>query len=285
MIDLLEKTFEEKYVKPKEPDLAKSLLEGLCVENDYENILVLILRPNYAVDYSNKEMFSVKGLEYIKSACINFETKVVDFDLKDDIIEVIKKNVFNKKYVLALFSDTPLLTKKTVLQIVDYFLIKKLCSLKFNRGFMFETKYLLEQNKIYNPLEQNFFEEDFVKVCDSASFSHALNLLKHRIISYHQANGVLFLDENSCFVDAVANIEKNVLIGQNVKICGKTIIKENARLENCKLDKVIVESGAQIENSIVENSVVLQNAKIIDYSVVKNQTINANEIVCNKTIV
>ncbi len=284
MIDLLEKTFEEKYCN-KQPSLAQSLLEGISLEDDYKNILVLILRPNYSVDYSNIEMFSIRGIDYIINACTNFETKVVDFDLKDDVIEVIKQNVNQKKYVLAFFSDTPLLTKKTVLEIVDYFLIKKLCSLKFNRGYMFETEYLKNQNKIYNPLEQNFFEEDFVKVCDSASFSHALNILKHRIISYHQANGVLFLDPSSCFVDALANIEKNVVIGENVKICGKSIIKEFSRLENCKLNKVIAQNGVEIENSIVENSVLMQNSKVTDFSVIKNQTINENEIVCNKTII
>ena len=226
MIDLQEKIIEKSNTINSN-NVVNKILSELSLEEDYKNVLALILKPNYALDYSNFEMFGIKGIDFVLSACNMFETKIIDYDMKDDVIDVIKQNVSNKKYVLVLFSDTPLITKKTVTEIVDYFLIKKLCSLKFNRGFMFETNYLKSVEKIYNPLEQNFFEEDFVQVSSSSNYSQALEILKKRIITYHQNNGVIFLDPNSAFIDAIVNIEKGTLIGTNVKILGKSIIKEN----------------------------------------------------------
>ncbi len=283
MIDTLETDFEKKYMIGKEKqDVAKSLLESLSLEEDYSNVLVLVLRPNYAVDFSNFDMYSIKGLDYVLSSCSKFETKVVDFDLKDDVIDVIKQNLTDKKYVLTLFSDTPLITKKTVLEIVDYFLIKKLCSLKFNRGYMFETEYLKSSSKIYNPLEQTFFEEDFFKVFDSSSFSNAINILGQRIISYHQSNGVIFLKPQTCYIDALVNIESGAFIGENTKILGKSVIKTGVKIFGSTLDRVIIEKDAVIENSIVTNSVVNAGAKILDFSVVKNQTIESDKIIENE---
>ncbi len=282
MIDFIE---TETTEKEKTNDMVSKILGELSLEEDYNNILVLILKPSYEKDYSSLEMFAVKGIDYIKNACVNFETKIVDIDSKDDIINVIKHNLNNKKYVLTLFSDTPLLTKKTVHEIIDYFLIKKLCSLKFNRGFMFETDYLKKTEKIYNPLEQNFFEEDFFKVFDLKSFSVALKILKSRIISYHQSKGVVFLDPDSCAVDAVVNIESGVIVGENVKICGKSVVKENCKLNSCCLNKVILEKNVCVENSIIKNSVILENCVIEDYSVIKNQTIKENKMISNEKIV
>lgn len=284
MTELFEKIIETKE-QTKEQNLASKILGELSLEEDYKNVLVLVLRPNYSFDFSSLEMFSIKGIDYVLSACSVFQTKVVDFDVKNDIIETIKQNLNEKKYVLVLFSDTPLLTKKTVLEIVDYFLIKKLCSLKFNRGFMFETNYLKSVEKIYNPLEQNFFEEDFLKVFDCQSFSSALNVLKRRIISYHQSNGVLFEDEASAFIDAMVNIEKGAIIGENVKILGKSVIKQNCKLCCCTLDKVILENNVKVENSIIKNSVILENSTISDYSVIKNQTVQQESNISNEKLI
>lgn len=284
MIDLQEKIIEKSSTISSDNTVNKILSE-LSLEEDYKNILVLILKPNYEIDYSNFEMFGIKGIDYVKSACKMFETKIVDYDMKDDVIDVIKQNISNKKYVLVLFSDTPLITKKTVTEIVDYFLIKKLCSLKFNRGFMFETNYLKSVEKIYNPLEQNFFEEDFVKVSSSSNFSQALEILKKRIIAYHQHNGVIFLDPNSAFIDAIVNIEKGTIIGTNVQILGKSIIKENCVLTNCLVNKVILEKNVSIKNSVVENSVVCENSVISDFSVIKNKTIEANTTIQNEKMI
>lgn len=279
----IEKSIEEKYGKEIESEnLAKSLLSNL--KDDYTDFLVLLLKPNYSVDYSNLEMCGIKGIDYITSAVQDYEIKKVDYNLEDDVIYTIKQNLNDKKYVLVLFTDTPLIKKQTITNIIDYFLIKKLCALSFDRGYCFETNYLKSVDKIYNPQTQNFDEEDFIKVDSSKSFSLALDVLKNRIISYHQQNGVIFENSSSAFIDATVNIEKNVIIKNNVTILGKSIIRENCKLINSTLNRVIVEKDAIVENSIIESSVIGMGAKIKDFSIIKNANVKENSVLSNEKL-
>ena len=284
MIEVLDKEIEKEVKEKPEINFNVNTLLNSIGKIDYSDFLVLILKVNYKTDYSSLNMFGKSGLEYILSACKDLETKIINYNQEDDIIKEIKQNVNNKKYVLVLFADTPLLRKKTIYEILDYFIIKKLCALKFNRGFCFETDYLKKAEKIYNPQQQTFEEEDFYKVFDSASFSIALNILKNRILSYHQKNGVIINNLTNVYVDADVNIEKEVSLNGNITLKGKTIIKENANLENAFIENAIVDENVVIENSIIKNSVVYKNSKVTDFSVIKNSTINENSLIVNKSI-
>ena len=279
----IEKELENKYLNVEnKSNLAQTLLSDL--KDDYTDFLVLILKPNYKTDYCNLDMFGIKGIDYILNSVQDFEVKQKDYNINDDVIKVIKENLNDKKYVLTLFSDTPLIKKQTIINIIDYFLIKKLCALSFNRGYCFDTNYLKSVEKVYNPQIQEFEDEDFIKVDSSKNFSLALDVLKNRIISYHQQNGVIFENVNSCFIDARVNIENNVIIKNNVTILGKSIIKQNSIIYNSSLNRVIVGDGVMIENSIVENTVVEKNAKIKDYSIIKNASIKENSVLTNEKI-
>lgn len=265
----------------------QNLLENLKLEdNDYSNFLVLILRVKYKNDFTNLNMFGLNALDYINNA-VNFcETKVVDYKLEDDIIKTIKANLSSKKYVAVVFSDTPLLTRRTFNEILDYFKFKSLCALKFNRGYVFESEYLLNVEKVYNPHVQSFCEEDFLKVYDTKSFADVLSVLKNRILSYHLNNGVIIKDINSTFIDAEVNISPNVIIENGVNILGKTVIKQNSTiLSNSKIKNSIVFENCEIENAIIENSILEENVRVCDFSVVKNVTINKNSKIENKNIV
>lgn len=279
----LEKEIENKYkLEENKENLVGTLLQNL--KDDYTDFLVMILKPKYKTDYYNLEMFGIKGIDYILNAVQDFEIKQVELNLDDDVIKVIKQNLNSKKYVLVLYADTPLIKKQTIINILDYFLIKKLCALSFNRGYCFDTNYLKNVDKIYNPQTQEFEEEDFIKVDSSKSFSSCLEILKNRIISYHQQNGVIFENTNSCYIDAKVNIEKGVIIKNNVTILGKSIVRENSILYNCSLNRVILEKNTIIENSIIENSVVGMGAKIKDYSIIKNASVKENSVLTNEKI-
>jgi NDP-sugar pyrophosphorylase family protein len=293
-MEILEKEFEfEKDskidTKLEEEKLnlsCQNLLDNLKLEdNDYSDFLVLILRVNYKNDFTRLNMYGLNALDYILNA-VNFcETKVVDYKLEDDIIKTIKANLNNKKYVAVVFSDTPLITRKTFNEILDYFKFKSLCALKFNRGYVFESDYLLKVEKVYNPHVQSFCEEDFLRVSDTKSFADVLSVLKNRILSYHLSNGVIIKDINSTFIDAEVNIDSGVILENNVILQNKTVIKENAKLLNCKIKNSIVFKYADIENSILENAIIEENVKICDYSVIKNVTITKDSKIENKNIV
>lgn len=283
-----EENFVDTKIEEQKLNLScQNLLENLKLEdNDYTDFLVLILRVKYKNDFTNLNMFGLNALDYINNA-VNFcETKVVDYKLEDDIIKTIKANLSSKKYVAVVFSDTPLLTRRTFNEILDYFKFKSLCALKFNRGYVFESEYLLKVEKVYNPHVQSFCEEDFLRVSDEKSFANVLNVLKNRILSYHLNNGVIIKDINSTFIDAEVNISPNVIIENGVNILGKTVIKQNSTiLSNSKIKNSIIFENCEIENAIIENSILEENVRVCDFSVVKNVTITKNSKIENKNIV
>lgn len=277
--------FEELFVKKENESTQKNerVLESV-LEKEYVNFLVLILRPKYETQFDILDMFGKTGLEYVKNATSEFETKVIDYDLQDDILKVIKNNLTDKKYVLTLFSDTPLIKKQTVYQIIDYFLIKKLCTLTFNRGYVFDCEYLKSVEKIYNPQSQIFDEEDFVRVFSSESFSQAIEILRRRIVTFHQKSGVVFYNPTEAEIDVDANIDRGVIIQGKVTVLGKSIIKEGCKLIDCKIQNTIVEKNTLIENSLISNSVIFDNSQICDYSVIKNVDIEKNSMISNEKI-
>lgn len=276
MIEIL-----EKNEKKSEIDL-QSLLNEKSLDRKKDDFLVLILKTTYKIDFYNQKMFGLCSIDYILGAVNGYETKIVDFDKNQDVIDVIKQNLNEKKYVLVLFSDTPLVTKNTINDITDYFLIKSLCALRFNRGYCFSTDYLKSVEKIYCPNEQNFCDEDFLIVKDSASFSECVEVLRNRIVKFHQSEGVLFLSPKNVSIDANATIGENVVVGEFVTIFGKSVIESGCKLFDCTLNKVIVGKNCEISNSIIENSVIEKNCKICDYSVIKNKTILENKTISNE---
>ncbi|MGN1222672.1 MAG: hypothetical protein ACI4T1_00885 [Christensenellales bacterium] len=280
MIEILEQE-SEKMTDITDENITQ-LLKNINKTSEYDDFLVLILKMKYKTDFSKREMFGISGFDYILNACENLNVKVIDYDGQDDIIKIIKQNLDDKKYVLVLFSDTPLITKRTIYEILDYFTLKNLCALKFNRGFAFEQNYLRSVEKVYNPQEQVFNEEDFVKVLDEHSFLNAINILKKRILNYHMSNGVIIKDFNGTFIDAKTNIEGGVVIENNVVIRGKSLIlKDSVISSNCCITNSIIESNCKIENSILENCVVKSNSQILDFSVIKNQTLEENTKLSN----
>lgn len=290
-MEILEKENEqinilESLTNTKVDNIGDTLLQKLNMENDYNNFLVLILKVKYSQDYNKFDMFGLTSLDYITSS-VNFcKTKVVEYNLDDDIIKVIKQNLENTKYVAVVFSDTPLIKRRTFIEILDYFKFKSLCALKFNRGYVFDCEYLKSVEKIYNPHVQNFEEEDFIKVCDEKSFANVLSILKSRILSYHLLNGVIIKDLNSTFIDAEANIDKGVVLENNVSILGKSVVKEGSHIGvNSKIKNAVINKNVVIENAIVENAIIEENARVCDFSVVKNVTVFANKIIENEKIV
>lgn len=275
-MDILEKE-EKKY----DFDF-QNLFSVEKLNSDKEDFLVLILKTTYKINFYSQKMFGLCGIDYILGAVNGYETKIVQFNKDQDVIDVIKQNLNSKKYVLVLFSDTPLITKNTINEIVEYFLIKGLCALKFNRGYCFQTDYLKGVEKVYSPNEQTFCEEDFLVVKDSISFSCCVNVLRKRIVEYHQNEGVLFLSPSTVSLDANANLDAGVIVGENVIVQDKCVIKTGCKLSCCTLKKVILDENCEVCNSVIENSVVQKNCKICDFSVIKNKTILENNIISNE---
>lgn len=160
-------------------------------------------------------------------------------------------------FTVVLFSDTPLITRKTVLDAVTVLKQKGLNVLKMTRGYVFKTAFLLGIDKIYSENPYYFDEEDFMTAFNFKQVALVSEALKNRILSYHMNQGVQFDDPSSTFVGCDVVIAKGVRIGCGNVIKGKTVIKEHAYIGNRNtIDGSIIEEGAFVESSYVLSSVI-----------------------------
>ena len=152
--------------------------------------------------------------------------------------------------------------------------MKNLSVLKFTRGYMFETEYLKRIDKLLSPQMQYFEEEDFITCYNPKQYSLICDIMKNRIITYHQKNGVIFEDAVSAQVDADVSIESDVIIGSGCQIKGKSVIESGAVLKsNCYIENSMIKSGSKIYASTIKESVIGQNCIVENYCVVENKTI------------
>lgn len=237
----------------------------LCVEND---------------SFKQSGVYDLKLLgksmkDWVLNAVKDYDTAIATLNFKDDFLPVVKQQAnVDKKYTLVLFSDAPLIRSSTISQIVEYFVIKDLSVLKFTRGYMFKTEYLLTIDKLLSPQMQYFEEEDFITAYNLKQFALIGDILKSRILSYHQKNGVIICDPTSTIIEADASIEQNVTICAGSKILGNSILKQGAKISyNAMVDSSLISENSTIENSSIFSSIVGKNCVIKNYCVVENKSV------------
>ena len=83
------------------------------------------------------------------------------------------------------------------------------------------------------------------------------------IIEKHKKNGVLFMDEDSTFIDADVTIGTGTTIAPNVHLVGKTVIGQN----------VSVGFNTEIENSVIGDGVKIRQSVILDSEIGAGTTV------------
>lgn len=280
MLDILEKTTSESvsgdkielglnFYNVSQPSQNVSPnMSGYNEEEVYKNvqvILLCVLNKSFKLSTPGCEL-KICGKtmrEWVKNAVSEFDATMAEFDSDADFLPVAKQNAGNKKYTLILFSDTPLVQSKTIKDIIEYFVLKDLSVLKFDRGYIFKTEYLNTIEKLFSPQFQSFDQADFLTCSSLKQFALASEMMKNRILSYHQSNGVVIVSPSTTFIDADVTIDGDVVIKPNNKIYGQSKISSGTILD---------------DNNIIENSVVLNNCKISG-SVIKSSVIQANSTI------
>ncbi len=283
----------------KEDSQPKTNLSGYSQEDATGNVQVVLLCVdnksfNLNMPTCNLSICGKTMRDWVKNAVQGMNVVEAEMDSKADFLPIVKQNAGGKKYTLVLFSDAPLIQHKTVQEIVEYFVLKSLSVLKFSRGYMFETNYLQTIDKLLNPQVQYFEEEDFITCYNMKQFALVSDIMRNRILGYHQRNGVIIIDPNSTFIDADASIESDVVIYPNNKIFGKTkissganlfcnniiknsIIMPNVKIENSNIDSSVIKSGCLVKNySTVLNSILEENCTLKGYNFVEAMKINPN---------
>ncbi|MCH5163517.1 MAG: hypothetical protein J1F36_00700 [Clostridiales bacterium] len=231
-----------------------------------DNICGIVLKVSYPSmgDTSNIEILGKTMLEWV---CIALGSNYSDSVAYSDSVplpQLVRPYVNRESdYTVVLYSDTPLITPKTVSNAVAVLKQRDLNVLKMTRGYVFKTKFLLAIDKIYSENPFYFDEEDFMTAFDFKQVALVSDALKNRIITYHMNQGVQFDDPASTFVGCEVIIARGVRIGPGNIIKGKTIIKEHSSIGSRNtIDGSVIDSGAWIESSYVLSSFVGKHTRV-----------------------
>ncbi|MDR3021404.1 MAG: hypothetical protein LBU60_01820 [Clostridiales bacterium] len=199
----------------------------------------------------------------------------IDADAGADVLQVCKNHTNPKStYTVLLYSDTPLITKRTVLQILDIAVQKNLNVLKMTRGWVFKTAHLMESDSVIAPSESSFLQEEFLIADSFKQVALITNYLKNRILDYHMKNGVHIVDPPSVFIDCEVYIGKNVTIEPNNIIKNRTEIKDNVLVSSGNvLDDVILDSFVTVNSSNLMQCYVGKDSKIGPYARIRPESV------------
>ena len=194
-------------------------------------------------------------------------------------LEVIRPYLKDAEYTVVLYSDTPLVKKSTIEDIIDYVKNKGLNVCKLSRGWVYKTEYIKRVGEVFAPQTYCFKEDEFFKVCDTNGFDYVKNILKNRLIDFHIKNGVQFTEKELVVIDANVSIGRNTIIYGCCKLLSKSQIGENCKIFDSKIvsskicDGVNI-CGATIDKSVIENDCLIkENTIISNRSLVKSNTV------------
>lgn len=240
----------------------------------------------------NLDILGVKMHEYVVRACPVTPT-LLEYDSRSQsVLSAIKPHLKDAEYTLVLFSDTPLITKKNILNILDFARAKGLNVCPLTRGYVFKTEYIKRVDEIFSPTTYYFEEEDFLVARSFRQFSVITEMLKNRIIDFHLANGVYIKDPNTLYIESNVKIGKGTIIESFVSLCGDTVIGENAKIgRKSELVNAKVGSGSEILGAMLDGAYVYSNctisngAKLCSQTAIKdNSSVQEDSIISNAII-
>ena len=222
--------------------------------------IVLVVQNSRLKEGANEQIYGRTMKDWLAKSLVNFDTTFVDFNPKDDALDVVLPHLGNEDYTIVLYSDTPLLKNTTIYDIVEYVQTKGVDYCKLPRGFVVKTSVAHTKNFALSA-EPNFVDsEDFFTVFDNSTLLKAKQVLKDRIIEKHLKNQVVIDDKNTFFIDADVQIESGVKISPFNVIKGKTsiskgvILGEYNLLEDCNIEQNCFLVFCHICNQTIEEN-------------------------------
>lgn len=256
---------------PEEEEESSSLPAQALSEQNIEwlasDTLMVVVKSksSFAKDLCGRPI-----IDWVVMAGSGMEVKIVEDS--DNIIDRLKSIQTDKQYMIVFYSDTPLVYKGLVGNIMDYFIKHRLNALTLIRGYVFKTAFLRTIETYISSCLESFDENAFTVVDDGESFIKANKQLQNRIFDFHERNGVILLDKKTTVIDADVEIDEGTIIKGNNSLKGRTIIGKN----------VYLEEGNLILNSILEDDVNLLYCRIVDSVVTKGKDYVALDIIKGK---
>ncbi len=235
--------------------------------------LVVIIKPQSGFS-SNFDICGKKMVDWVGLATSGCKQKIIEEPTEENFLQTIQNLADGFDYVAVLYSDTPLLRKKTFLDIMNYFSKNRMNVLRLLRGYVFRGEYLKNAKILMSSAVEEFNKEDFSIINDAKMVSYAFKILNDRILEYHKDNGVILFGENTIFIDADVEIESGTIIYPNNVLKGESYIGKN----------VILESGNYIFDTIVCDESFICQSYLEKSKVEKGKVIGPFETLINKKI-
>lgn len=238
-----------------------------------EETLVVIIKAKGDIS-ANFDICGKKMIDWVALATSGCQQKIIEEPIEEEFLTTIKDLAEGYNFVAVFYSDTPLLKKKTFLQVMDYFCVRKMNVLKLLRGFVFKTSYLQTAKMLLSSNVDEFDKEDFMIINTPQKVSQAFKILNQRILQYHKNNGVIFFGEETIFVDADVEIEEGTVIYPNNIIKGESFIGKN----------VVLESGNYIFDTIICDEAFVCQSYLEKSKVEKGKVVGPFEQIINQKV-
>jgi len=236
----------------------------------------VIVKVNYEAlgNASEVEILGKKMIDWVALSLPMTTHSVAAMDEKVELPILLRPFVDeNTDYTIVLYSDTPLMTKKTVLDALATIKANGLNVLKMTRGYIFRTEYLKDCEKIYSPQTHYFNEEDFITAFNFKQVALIGDILKNRILSYHLERGVYIEDMATTFIGPDVRINQGVKIAPFNTLKGDTTIKQGVKLmQGNYIENGIIDEGATINSSQIYKSFVGKNTRVGPYAYIRPET-------------
>lgn len=240
-------------------------IHGIILKVAYDN-----MRPADSVEILGKSMLDWVSVAFSKS------TYSVGQYEEGIALPILLKPYIDKDkdYTVALFSDTPLITQKTIKDAVSELENSSLNVLKMTRGYVFKTNFLLGAERIFTDNTHYFDEEDFITAFNYKQVALITEILKTRILSFHMENGVNIQDVSTCYIGCDVKIEKGAVIGANCVLRGNCVIKKNAQImQNSVIENSIIDEGVKVNSSQIYKSFIGRNTTVGPYAYIRPESV------------
>lgn len=249
------------------------------LQDKSNNVLVIILLEKnvnfknfikpYELPICGKKMW-----EWVALAASGYRIKTTTCTNESDILSLIKPLLEdNYEYTAVLYSDTPLIKKSTLEEILDYATSRQMNALKLTRGFVFNTQYAKQATSIAVGQTEYFDEEDFLTAYDLKQLALVSDIMRHRILDFHMRNGIYIENPQSVQIDADVIIEPGTRIMAFNAIRGKTIIGKNC----------VIDTGNVIENSIISEGCIIKQSHVCESRISEFMTVGPFESVIKQS--
>lgn len=228
-------------------------------QKEYKVKAVVLVKDN---KFFNGDLMGKRVVDYVLDAVKTFEPVSVDFDDAKSLTENIECFSNKADYLLVLYGNTPFVDERELSVCLDYATTKNLDICYLPQGAIVKSSALALGN-FSTSATANFVKKgNFFAVEDNLSLLNARDRKKKEIVENLAKSGVEFLD-GTAYVESGVEFGKNVVVGPNCVIRGKTKIGDNAKIEeNCVIQSAEIGKNVTVLASCVRNCKIKDGSKI-----------------------